>query len=277
MEKQYKKILIFILLAYLFSWGIELIAIYQMNFNLQFAKLYNYLLIAQFGPTIAAVITILFFDGYSGLKETVKRIFVFRFSIINYLFILLTIPSALILTLKIFEITPIDKSNSLLIYITLLASSINGLLSGFLNGVGPLGEEFGWRGFLLPQLLSKFNDTASSVILGIIWAFWHFPLFFFEEFRNGLTFSEFLLLYPISTILIAYFMTKVWHLSRGSVFIAIWVHGIVNVALGYISNNEIWKLSQLTPKAFYLIVLLGLLLTCIIISFRNSKIKSIQM
>ncbi len=275
-KMQNKRILVFILIAYLFSWGIEFIAIFQMNSNLQFTKLSKYLFFSQFGPTIAAIITLLFFDGFSHLKETINRIFVFRFSYIHYLFILFTIPLALFFTLKLFGITPKDKSSSLLIYITLFASPINGILGGLFNGVGPLGEEFGWRGFLLPQLLLKYNDIKSSIILGIIWAFWHFPIFFFDEFRNGLSFLEFVMLYPVSIILISYFMTSAWRLSKSSIFVAIWVHGIFNVALSYISNNEIWELSHLKPISLYLIILFSLLLACIIIRLRSLKIKSIK-
>lgn len=43
---------------------------------------------------------------------------------------------------------------------------------------GPLAEEFGWRGYALDRLMSRFRLLPSSVILGIIWFVWHLPLFF---------------------------------------------------------------------------------------------------
>lgn len=43
---------------------------------------------------------------------------------------------------------------------------------------GALAEEFGWRGFALDRLLERWNLWISSLILGILWAFWHLPLFF---------------------------------------------------------------------------------------------------
>ena len=40
---------------------------------------------------------------------------------------------------------------------------------------GPLGEEIGWRGYALPQLLSRYSPLASSLILGLVWGAWHAP------------------------------------------------------------------------------------------------------
>ena len=46
-------------------------------------------------------------------------------------------------------------------------------LAGFI--FGPLGEEAGWRGYLLPRLLRQYSPLVSSLILGLISALWHFP------------------------------------------------------------------------------------------------------
>ncbi len=42
---------------------------------------------------------------------------------------------------------------------------------------GPLGEEIGWRGFLLPGLLTKMSAVQASLIVGLIGWLWHLPLY----------------------------------------------------------------------------------------------------
>lgn len=48
-----------------------------------------------------------------------------------------------------------------------------------------LGEEIGWRGFLFPELDSRFGRTKGALIGGIIHGIWHFPLIIFAGFEYG--------------------------------------------------------------------------------------------
>lgn len=50
------------------------------------------------------------------------------------------------------------------------------LLSPFVNFLNCFGEEWGWRGYLLPKLLNRFKTTAALLVGGVIWGLWHTPL-----------------------------------------------------------------------------------------------------
>lgn len=44
------------------------------------------------------------------------------------------------------------------------------------NIIPTLGEELGWRGYLLPKLRELASDRAALLVSGVIWGFWHFPV-----------------------------------------------------------------------------------------------------
>jgi len=48
-----------------------------------------------------------------------------------------------------------------------------------------LGEEIGWRGFLVPELAKQMSFTKLSLLSGIIWAAWHAPVLLFADYNAG--------------------------------------------------------------------------------------------
>ena len=48
-----------------------------------------------------------------------------------------------------------------------------------------LGEEIGWRGFLVPRMTARFGFTGGAIRVGVIWASWHLPLILFGTYNNG--------------------------------------------------------------------------------------------
>jgi membrane protease YdiL (CAAX protease family) len=48
-----------------------------------------------------------------------------------------------------------------------------------------LGEEIGWRGFLVPELAKQMSYTKLSLLSGITWAAWHSPLLLFADYNAG--------------------------------------------------------------------------------------------
>ena len=48
-----------------------------------------------------------------------------------------------------------------------------------------LGEEIGWRGFLVPELAKQMSFTKVSLVSGVIWAAWHTPLVLLTDYSSG--------------------------------------------------------------------------------------------
>jgi len=63
------------------------------------------------------------------------------------------------------------------------------LLTATLGLVGKtsraLGEEIGWRGFLVPELSKVVSFTGVGVVSGLMWAIYHVPVLLFADYNNG--------------------------------------------------------------------------------------------
>lgn len=55
---------------------------------------------------------------------------------------------------------------------------------GLLNP-GALGEEMGWRGFLLPELDRWLGFRGAAIITGVVWALWHWPAVLWGGYNVG--------------------------------------------------------------------------------------------
>lgn len=51
--------------------------------------------------------------------------------------------------------------------------------------INSLGEEIGWRGFLVPELAQRYSFATTSLVSGGIWAAWHYPLVLFTQYNGG--------------------------------------------------------------------------------------------
>lgn len=48
-----------------------------------------------------------------------------------------------------------------------------------------LGEEIGWRGFLVPELSKTTSFTVTSLISGMVWSLWHYPILIYGDYNAG--------------------------------------------------------------------------------------------
>lgn len=87
------------------------------------------------------------------------------------------------------------------------------------------GEEVGWRGYALPRLAERFGLTSASLLLGLIWAAWHLPLFFI---RAGDTFGQSFPLYALQLIAMSVALAWLYWRSGGSLLLVMLMHCAMN-------------------------------------------------
>jgi membrane protease YdiL (CAAX protease family) len=127
-----------------------------------------------FSPSIAGIAATWRVAGREGLKELWRRALRFKLGWSSYLVILLLPIVILGLRLGI----QVARGGSFLEspFLTRPLSLVGFTIAMILGGA--VSEEFGWRGFALDRLLDRRGLGTANVILGIVWAFWHLPLFF---------------------------------------------------------------------------------------------------
>ena len=88
-----------------------------------------------------------------------------------------------------------------------------------------IGEETGWRGWMLPQLLRRFSPLLSSIVVGVVWGFWHLPLYIIGAYDGHPSqVVELLFMGP----LLATLYTWLWLRSGGKLLPAIILHATSN-------------------------------------------------
>ncbi len=93
-----------------------------------------------------------------------------------------------------------------------------------------IGEEYGWRGYLLPRLLERYSLLKSSLASGLIWGVWHYPAYLIGTgVPQEMEFAVFLLWVLLGTL----FISWIYQRTR-SVLTSILVHVGANAAFNYL-------------------------------------------
>ncbi len=218
----------FLLINYLISWSFLYPSYQIIKQNNEITPLALIGLIGAYGPSIAAIIVQSVLDKKQ-LKSLLKKLIQIR-SQWKLLSFVIVVP--VILYIIAYLISALIYNGNLDVHWMLGFSNLSFWFLAALP-FGPMGEELGWRGFLLPKLLDQFSIIKSSILVGLAWGIWHLASFSFP----GAAIPDFLpvsfwsiLLFCVNTIALSMVYTYVHLKSNGSVFMAIILHAFFNAA-----------------------------------------------
>jgi membrane protease YdiL (CAAX protease family) len=225
-------IFVFVLLTFFISHVlnpiiVELLRILFPSFSFNFpeAKLNERSLINQYGGTIAALFITVRLYGIHGLKAmlSLSRITVFT---APWLLISLLLPLILILLSYGWAGVSLEAllttlHNNWPFYLLIIA--------GFVISAG-LAEEFGWRGFLLPQLLKTCKPLTATFITFYIVSLWHFPALL-SGWKGEPVVPWVILSFPIAVV-----HSWLFFKSRGNLWVVIVFHACFDAQYSFYSH-----------------------------------------
>ena len=206
-------LIVFFVLAYVFSWWTWPLYAFGLSPSP----------IIAFGPFLAAILVLALTTGKGGVVTLLRRMVRWRVRPVWYAVALL-LPVAI-------------SGGAALLNVVVLGASApspaelgawSGLVPTFflrllVPGIGGAWEEPGWRGYALPKLQGGHSALLASLILGVVWAFWHLPLMVIGQ----IPVSD-----PVYIVAWTVVLTWVFNNTNGSVLIAMLMHNIHNVISG---------------------------------------------
>ena len=105
------------------------------------------------------------------------------------------------------------------------------------------GEEVGWRGYALPRLWQHLGLGGASIVLGVIWALWHLPLFFIPGTGSD---TESFPIYLVIVTNLSVAMAWLYWKTGGSLLLVMLMHASVNNTAGIVPGSLPYPVSPLS-------------------------------
>jgi uncharacterized protein len=125
-----------------------------------------------------------------------------------------------------------------------------------------LGEEIGWRGFLVPELSKNVSFTATALLSGIVWSLWHYPILIFADYNAGTPTWYGLSCFTVMVIAIS-FVFAWMRLKSGSLWTGALLHASHNLYVQAIFT----PLTKDTGKTAWYIDEFGAILPIVTVAF----------
>jgi len=222
-------------------------------------------LVGSWGPFFAALAMTGILEGKPGVKKLLAKLLVWRVGLRWYLVVLLLVPVLLLVAMGIYVLQggALGRFDAGQWYAVLLAPV-------FVLLFGPLGEELGWRGYALPRLQRNYSALWSSIIVGVLWTFWHAPAYWAP---GGSAISG----QPVTLLAIGWYLlfitglsilhTWIYNNTKASVLLAVLFHAMYtsgavfplfpDVSLNALNQTVKWAIIPVWVTAVLVIVRFG--------------------
>jgi uncharacterized protein len=221
--------------------------------------------IVGFGPFLAALVVLAVTEGKSGVIGLLRRMVRWRVGLQWYAVALL-LPVVVTLTAAALNVYLLGAQR------TSTAADLGGW-SSFLQmfflwllipGLAGTWEEPGFRGYALPRLQFRYSALVASLILGVLWAFWHLPFVVTGEdtWIDAILFTiEWSIVY-----------TWLFNNARGSVLIVMLFHNMNNsFSSGFI--GQMFSGADSVNQAWLRLLLWGLVAVVLVVVYGSQHLS----
>jgi uncharacterized protein len=212
----------FFVLAYALSWILESPLVFLRDSVTDTQGLILTILASNVPSVLAIVLTATVF-GRGALRKLLGRLLIWRVNPLWYLLLVLG-PAALVA--GVVPLNALMGGPALSLGMPLLGIAV--FLAFHIVPGSALGEEIGWRGYVLPRLQSRMSALSAALIIGPIWALWHLPLWLTgEPGRTPTLYAGFV----VSVIALSVILTWVYNSTRGSLLMVVLLHATYNLPI----------------------------------------------
>jgi membrane protease YdiL (CAAX protease family) len=280
-EKQFltKELTVFLILSMIISWPVVLLIIVQLPPGFKTGDIESFKnaagsleMLFGTGPFISAIIVALIYRGKSGVKELFRKIITWKVSVRWYIWALIlpVIPQ----WIGLFLWAQLTGTELRLPTLTDYLSSW--LQIALISAAYYVTEELGWRGFMLARILSMHTWIKSSLLVGVIWSIWHYPLWITSAWATTGSLKHVVLMVTASSVFatgMSVMLTWIFKNTRGSILLAMLLHGSsqANLTKMYAAAGD----SSLLGSSFTVVVTLSLSIQVVLllIVIRNENRK----
>ena len=254
----------FLLITFAFSWVFWLPgSFFSRNFGENLYSINGFIIIGSFGPFIASFYLTYKQSGQYGVVTLWKS----GWHCEKKIFLLISVILIPLICGIALYITSFNERITIETYLTGYRSQYGYLafeiVAIFFFG-GPFQEEFGWRGFALNKLQSRWNALESSIILGGIWSGWHFPLFYIP---GTMYYNQSFFSFTSSVLGYSIIFTWIYNSSNGSILASMLFHTSINTTqVLFLQKFSFWS-------TIYFIIILAIIMLLILGIYGKEELK----